>query len=408
MSPPPAPRGEGIGGRTFLLATCAAVIGVSATWSTKPLGTSLEIGLACALAVFGVGLAVSSLYGRTSGGTMVSVVLTATLLAGAAALPKSVTADWRERTWQATESAELRDRYELGTGYAKLDLTKLRPGRGRTLGTHASVGAGKLQVTVPADVKLRLTVAVGFGDIELPGERGDDVDVAPRRSREVTIQPQAGGEDTRHAGARSRRGRGTGGGGTAMKRHTFEPGRLIAGAAALAVGVGYALDAAGTWDPPPFALLPALGVGLVFAALITAVDPRDAPPPQPRPAHRGRGERAVTRGTRHGLAPQGTRRCLRAPCGPGGARPRTVRAARRRQRARRGPRAPPRRGRPPDTDATTTDHPINRPADTSPGDANSVDTSSTGADSTSPDLTTTRADIRPDPNPCSGRGPDGE
>ncbi|MFF5716927.1 PspC domain-containing protein [Streptomyces buecherae] len=193
-SPPPAPRGEGIGGRTFLLATCAAAIGVSATWSTQPLGTSLEIGLACALAVFGVGLAVSSLYGRTSGGTMVSVVLTAALLAGAAALPKSVTADWRERTWQATESAELRDRYELGTGYATLDLTTLRPGRGRTLGTHASVGAGKLRVTVPADVELRLTVEVGFGDIQLPGERGDDVDVAPRRSREVTVQPQAGGK----------------------------------------------------------------------------------------------------------------------------------------------------------------------------------------------------------------------
>ncbi|MFE6779108.1 PspC domain-containing protein [Streptomyces sp. NPDC057702] len=194
VTPPPAPRGEGIGGRTFLLAACAAIIGTSTTWSAQPLGTSLEIGLACALAVFGLGLVVSSLYGRTSGGTMVSVVLTAAMLAGAAALPKSVTADWRERTWQATSASDLRDRYELGTGYARLDLTALRPGRGRTLATHASVGAGKLKVTVPADVTLRLDVAVGLGDIQLPGDPGSDVDVAPRRSHEATLHPRAGGK----------------------------------------------------------------------------------------------------------------------------------------------------------------------------------------------------------------------
>ncbi|MBB5934741.1 hypothetical protein [Streptomyces zagrosensis] len=56
-----------------------------------------------------------------------------------------------------------------------------------------------------------------------------------------------------------------------MRRHTFEPGRLVAGVAALAVGAGYALDAAEKWNPPPFVLLPVLAAGLVLAALITAV-----------------------------------------------------------------------------------------------------------------------------------------
>ncbi|MFT2019799.1 hypothetical protein ACMA1D_28775 [Streptomyces sp. 796.1] len=56
-----------------------------------------------------------------------------------------------------------------------------------------------------------------------------------------------------------------------MKGHTFEPGRLIAGATAVAVAVGYGLDAAGTWDPHPLVLLPALLAGLVLAALVTAL-----------------------------------------------------------------------------------------------------------------------------------------
>lgn len=191
---PPAPRGESIGGRTFLLATCAAAIGTGASWDSQPLGTSLEIGLAAALAVFGIGLALSSRYGRAGAGTIASLVLTAALLAGAASLPKSVTADWRERTWRPTAAAELRDRYELGTGYARLNLTGLRPGHDRTLTTHASVGAGKLEVTVPRDVTLRLKVEVGLGDIQLPGEAQDDVDVAPRSSREVTVRPELNGK----------------------------------------------------------------------------------------------------------------------------------------------------------------------------------------------------------------------
>ncbi|MER0246205.1 PspC domain-containing protein [Streptomyces sp. HSW2009] len=190
----PAPRGGSIAGRTFLLALCAAAAGTGSTWSTRPLGTSLEIGLACALAVLGVGLALSSRYGRTGAGTIVSVVVTAALLAGAATLPKSVKAEWRQQTWQPTSAAELHDAYEVGTGHAQLDLSGLRPGRDRSLATHASVGAGRLKVTVPRDVTLRLSIKVGLGDIQLPGEPEDDVDVAPSRSRELTIHPQAGGE----------------------------------------------------------------------------------------------------------------------------------------------------------------------------------------------------------------------
>ncbi|QKW50396.1 hypothetical protein [Streptomyces buecherae] len=200
-----------------------------------------------------------------------------------------------------------------------------------------------------------------------------------------------------------------------MKRHTFEPGRLIAGAAALAVGVGYALDAAGTWDPPPFALLPALGVGLVLAALITAVTHA-----MRRRRNRARRiEAAASTPSPEELAMAWHRRAHAAAYAPRaerstngtGSTAEAVSTARPASTAQPKPTL-----RADDTDPTTTDRP-----DTDPANTRSADTGPTGtgpttlADSTSPDLTTSRTDIRPDrsldrapdPDPDSGQGPDG-
>ncbi|MCE4947434.1 MULTISPECIES: hypothetical protein [Streptomyces] len=71
-----------------------------------------------------------------------------------------------------------------------------------------------------------------------------------------------------------------------MKRHPFEPGRLITGAAALVVGVGYGLDALGLWHAPGPWLFCTLPAGLLLAGITTAVwatvrrhHQRHAPPP---------------------------------------------------------------------------------------------------------------------------------
>ncbi|MFK0292976.1 hypothetical protein ACIQU6_21220 [Streptomyces sp. NPDC090442] len=73
-----------------------------------------------------------------------------------------------------------------------------------------------------------------------------------------------------------------------MKRHPFEPGRLITGLAALVVGVGYGLDAVGRWHAPGPWLFFAIPAGLLLAGITTAVwatvrrhHHRDAPPRQP-------------------------------------------------------------------------------------------------------------------------------
>ncbi|GGP60647.1 PspC domain-containing protein [Streptomyces abikoensis] len=192
-------QGPWLGGWTFLLALAAFGLGTGLTWHHRPLGTSLEFGLAGALVVFGLGIAISSRYGRTGGGTVVAAVLTGALLAGAAALPKSVTADWSRTTWRPASQAEIREHYELGTGLGVLDLTGVPwPTSAPTSGgaapslVRAEVGAGKLQVVLPQDVTAELNIQVGVGDIQLPGEGSQDVDVQPGGHRRTTLSPVAG------------------------------------------------------------------------------------------------------------------------------------------------------------------------------------------------------------------------
>ncbi|MFF5401527.1 PspC domain-containing protein [Streptomyces misionensis] len=193
---PPKPRGpRWIGGPVFLLALLAGGLGAGLTWDTHTLGDSLQTGLACALAVFGLGIAVSALLGRTGAGTVFLAVITAVLLAGAAAMPGDITTHWRVTSWIPTSAAQLRPGYELGTGRGTLDLTRIRLAKGQTVATDVHIGAGRLKVIVPADATVRMNIEVGVGDIKLPGQSGRDLDVQPERHREVTLSPVKGGAD---------------------------------------------------------------------------------------------------------------------------------------------------------------------------------------------------------------------
>lgn len=193
---PPTPRGpRWIGGWVFLLALVAGGLGTGLTWDTHPLGTSLQTGLACALAVFGLGLVVSSFLGRTGAGTVFLAIVTAALLAGAAALPKDITTHWRDTSWRPAATAQVQPAYDLGTGRGTLDLSRVRPGSGRTVATDAHVGAGQLKVIVPADVTVRMRITVGVGDIRLPGDSRKDVDVQPDRHEGMTLAPAGGTKD---------------------------------------------------------------------------------------------------------------------------------------------------------------------------------------------------------------------
>ncbi|MFG2135469.1 PspC domain-containing protein [Streptomyces sp. NPDC048650] len=192
-SPARAPRrrdrtGRSIGGWTFLLAVLAGAGTALAVSRHDALAPSLQAGLSCALVVFGLGLVLSAWLGRTGGGTVFMVVVTALLLAGATVLPDTITADWQRRTWSPTSVAAVQRHYALGSGDGRLDLGGLPVKDGRTVRTSAEVGAGRLQVTLPRGVTTTVHVSLGMGDLQLPGDAPDDVDIsAGGRQRTVTL-----------------------------------------------------------------------------------------------------------------------------------------------------------------------------------------------------------------------------
>ncbi|WP_338896483.1 PspC domain-containing protein [Streptomyces sp. TG1A-60] len=191
----PKPRGaRWTGGWIFLLALLAGGAGTTATWEDRALAASLQTGLACALTVFGLGIALSAFLGRTGAGSIFLAVVTAGLLACSAALPANITTDWVRTEWTPGNAESVAARYGLGTGVGTLDLSRVAVPKGETLATSVEVGAGKVKVVVPPDVTVRLDVEVGLGDIQLPGDDKEDVDVAPDKSDRLTLPPAEGSD----------------------------------------------------------------------------------------------------------------------------------------------------------------------------------------------------------------------
>ncbi|MGY3680311.1 PspC domain-containing protein [Streptomyces sp. TE33382] len=156
-----------IGGPVFLLALVAGGLGTGLSWENHPLGTCLQIGLAAALAVFGLGLVIASFLGRTGFGTIMMAMITAVLLAGAATLPKDISTDWIRKEWRPASVAAVQPRYELGTGDARLDLSGVAVPAGGTVRTRLEVGAGRAAVVVPEAVTLKVYAEAGLGDIRV-------------------------------------------------------------------------------------------------------------------------------------------------------------------------------------------------------------------------------------------------
>ncbi|MFI6939328.1 PspC domain-containing protein [Streptomyces sp. NPDC050418] len=199
------------GGWTFLATLAAGIAGTAAAVSemgpNPSVGAVLTAGLACALAVLALGIALSSFFGRTGTGSVFLALILSGLLAGASALPEEITTNWVRTEWQPTSVAAVRPAYNIGSGSGTLDLGALDLKKGQTVTTGSRVGAGRIKVIVPYNATVKVDAKVGIGDIQLPRnsdldpggapdrQSDGDIDVAPDEKRRTTLTPPADAKD---------------------------------------------------------------------------------------------------------------------------------------------------------------------------------------------------------------------
>ncbi|MFI1246080.1 PspC domain-containing protein [Streptomyces anulatus] len=191
--PSPVERGpRSIGGPVFLAALLAGGLGTGLSWEQQPLGVALQIGLIAALAVFGSGLLIASVLGRTGFGTVLMAMITAGLLAGAAVLPKDIDTSWARQEWRPASVSAVEPRYELSTGDARLDLSGLKVPRGETVRTGLDVAAGRAAVVVPENVTVKVRAEAGLGEIRLEEGQRVQVRINSDEAKQRTLPPPAG------------------------------------------------------------------------------------------------------------------------------------------------------------------------------------------------------------------------
>ncbi|MFB7905150.1 PspC domain-containing protein [Kitasatospora sp. NPDC056076] len=154
----------------FLLAIGAA----TAVWSASVGHTDVTrlstVVLATGLLVIGLTLLLAAKFGKARKLAVLGL-LTTLALAFAGHSPHTVQDAVGDRTWTVAAATDLKDRYNLGAGNIRLDLSRLDPAGG-TVATKVDLGAGELVVTVPADVTVDLVARVGLGNVTVPGGQG--------------------------------------------------------------------------------------------------------------------------------------------------------------------------------------------------------------------------------------------
>ncbi|MGW6914988.1 PspC domain-containing protein [Kitasatospora sp. NPDC054939] len=155
----------GVLGLALAVGAACLVWSLSSRQPTEPVVTTV---LATALLGVGLTVLVGARFGRARGLTVVALLLTVSLVVVGNS-PGSVQNAFGERSWTVTSAQSLEGKYTLGLGEGTLDLTGLDPAGG-TLHSEAEVGVGELNVLLPSDVTVELTVRNLLGDVKVEGQ----------------------------------------------------------------------------------------------------------------------------------------------------------------------------------------------------------------------------------------------
>ena len=137
--------------------------------------------LAITVLTLGVAITASAWFGRGFGLVPLGVIAVVPLLA-AGAMKVPLTGDSGNPVWRPVSAAALPSNYQMSFGDGQLDLTAVNPAGG-LVPVHATVAGGRLRVTVPNDVTIKVVSHVGAGRITTPDGTTSGVD----RTRDETV-----------------------------------------------------------------------------------------------------------------------------------------------------------------------------------------------------------------------------
>ena len=147
------------------VAVCGALTLLFATglWSVR-----LSDILITALVIVGLGLLISTWYGRARGLVLLGLLLVPAVLTSALVDRVDLSGGIGDRRIAPQVAEDLLGEYRLGMGALTLDLRELDVASvDGPLRSSMSVGAGVVRVYVPAEWTIEVPVSVGIGDVEL-------------------------------------------------------------------------------------------------------------------------------------------------------------------------------------------------------------------------------------------------
>ena len=172
--PPPQPPTTRTGFPTARATTGAVALlaGGAGLAAASGADVSIEAILTACLAVCGAGLLIGAFLGRARSLIALAIPITF-LLAATTAIDVPLEGGVGERLHRPQTIAELDDEYRLGAGELVLDLRGLDAGdlRGDTRRVEVSIGAGAMEVFLPAGATVTGTARAQLGDVDVLGAR---------------------------------------------------------------------------------------------------------------------------------------------------------------------------------------------------------------------------------------------
>ena len=210
-SPPPRPKTPpvpGAGARFFAVCAGLALLGLAGLLLAERAGIFtgpvLLTALGATAVIFGAGIVVAGLRGRSSG-TLGFFAIVALVLS----LPVSVASDIDLRPWASvdrwdgvgdahhtpTSVDEATGGFAIGMGQLKVDLTELDVPPGETVEVALRSGMGDVELILPADdaARFSMNVVAGGADWDVDGADGESKGVGINRT--VSNQAANDGED---------------------------------------------------------------------------------------------------------------------------------------------------------------------------------------------------------------------